>query len=111
MPRRCVTAGTVATAMGQLQAVLGMPADAVASFRAGLDRSERLGAPFLVATTHYWWARCLLDAGDGTIGDAEEHLSAALALARTHGYQGIERKIARLQEAGLSAGSVGPRLR
>jgi class 3 adenylate cyclase/tetratricopeptide (TPR) repeat protein len=105
-----LTAGTVATAMGQLQAVLGMPADAVASFRAGLDRSERLGAPFLVATTHYWWARCLLDAGSGKIGDAEEHLSAALALAQTYGYQGIERRIARLQEAGLGAGSVGPRM-
>ena len=79
-----------------------MPADAVASFQAGLDRSERLGAPFLVATTHYWWARCLLDAGDGTLGDPEEHLSAALALAQTHGYQGIERRIARLQAAGPS---------
>jgi class 3 adenylate cyclase/tetratricopeptide (TPR) repeat protein len=91
-----VTSGTVATAMGQLQTVLGLSADAVASFRAGLDRSERLGAPFLVATTHYWWARCQLDAGHGTIGDPEEHLSAALALAQRYGYRGIERKIARL---------------
>ena len=97
-----VTSGTVATAMGQLQAVLGLPADAVASFRAGLDRSERLRAPFLVATTHYWWARCLLDVGDGMLGDPEEHLSPALALAQTYGYQGIERKIARLQAAGPS---------
>ena len=102
-----LTAGTVATAMGQLQAVLGMPADAVVSFRAGLDHSERLGAPFLVATTHYWWARCLLDAGDWKIGDVEEHLSAGLTLAQSHGCQGIERRISRLREAGVSLGSAG----
>ncbi len=92
-----LTAGTVATATGQLQTVLGQPSEAVASFRAGLDSSERLGAPFLVATTHYWWARCLLDAGDAMLGDPEDHLSAALALARTYGYQGVERRIARLR--------------
>jgi len=97
-----VTAGTVATAMGQLQSVLGQPADAVASFRAGLDGSERLGAPFLVAITHYWWARCLLETGGDMLGEAEEHLSAALALARAHGYQGMERRIAHLQPAGSS---------
>jgi class 3 adenylate cyclase/tetratricopeptide (TPR) repeat protein len=92
-----VTSGTVATATGQLQAVLGQPGEAVASFRAGLEFSERLGAPFLVATTHYWWGRCLLDAGDHTLGDPKDHLSAALALAQTYGYQGIERRIARLR--------------
>ena len=97
-----VTGGTVATAMGQLQSVLGQPADAVASFRAGLDASERLGAPFLVAITRYWWARCLLEAGDDMLGEAAEHLAAALTLARAHGYQGMERRIAHLQLAGSS---------
>ena len=104
-----VTSGTVATATGQLQAVLGQPAEAVASFRAGLELSERLGAPFLVATTHYWWARCLLDTGDDTLGDPEDHLSAALALARTYGYQGIERRIARLR-ASCASRSAGVRV-
>lgn len=92
-----VTAGTVATAMGQLQTVLGQSEHAVASFQEGLERSERLGAPFLVATTHYWWARCLLDSDDDVLENAEPHVSAALALARTYGYQGIERRIIRLQ--------------
>jgi hypothetical protein len=79
--------------------VLGRYADAAASFRAGLDRSERLGAPYLSALTHYWWARCLLDSGTEAAGEAEEHLSAAAALAGAHGFQGIARRVARLREA------------
>ena len=97
-----VAFGTVATAVGQLQAVLGHWAEAVGSFRSGLARSERLEAPFLVATTHCWWARCLLDAGDDGLGDPELHLEAALAIARDHGYEGILRRVAGLRTPGFS---------
>ena len=95
-----VTSGTVATAIGQLQAVLGRSEEAVESFRSGLARSERLGARFLVATTHCCWARCLVEADDPALGDPQPHIDAALAIALQHGYGWIARRVALLRGDG-----------
>jgi DNA-binding SARP family transcriptional activator len=92
-----VTAGAAATAIGQLQAVLGDMSAAEAAFSQGVVVCERLGSPWLLAQNRCAWARCLLQSGESSDRvRAVANIDAALDLARRYGLGSIERRAERL---------------
>jgi class 3 adenylate cyclase len=89
-----VSSGAAATAIGQLQTVLGRVSDAEEAFSNGVAVCERLRSPFMVALTHCSWARCLLMCGEPSDRNrAESLLNQALASAQAHGFVGVERRV------------------
>jgi class 3 adenylate cyclase len=83
--------GSLQHHLGGLAGVLGRPDEARDRLRRSIDVHHRIGAPFFEARS-----RCALAAlltGDAAAAEA----SAALALARRHGYAGIERRAAALR--------------
>ena len=92
-----ITSGAAATAIGQLQSVLGQASAANEAFAQGVEVCTRLRSPFLLALTHCAWARSLLrsdDPGDRT--RAFLNIDAARELARRHGLVGMARRVERL---------------
>jgi len=92
-----ITSGAAATAIGQLQSVLGHVSAADEAFSHGVEVCTRLRAPFPLALTHCAWARSLLrsdEPGDRT--RALRNIDAARALAENHGLVAIERRIERM---------------
>jgi len=96
-----VVAGAVATAIGQLQSVLGHLDEAQEAFRHGVTLCHRFRCPYHVALTNYWWARTILRRdGDRGRDRAQPLLDDALALAHRHGFKGVERRVSSLLTPG-----------
>jgi hypothetical protein len=93
-----IASGAAATAVGQLQSVLGQMPAANEAFARGVEVCTRLRSPFLLALTHCAWARSLLrsdEPGDRT--RAFLNIDAAGELARRHGLVGIARRVESLR--------------
>jgi class 3 adenylate cyclase len=92
-----VVMGSVATAIGALQTVLGDFAAAEDALQDGLAACERLRSPYLLALTQCAFARLLLrrdEAGDRD--RARGYLDDATELAQRYGFEGVERRVHRL---------------
>ena len=92
-----ITSGAAATAIGQLQSVLGRVSAAEDAFAQGVAVCERLRSPFLLALTHCAWARCLLrNGGPGDRNRAVTLLKAAHESCQEHGLVAVERRVGEL---------------
>ncbi len=92
-----ITSGVAATAIGQLQSVLGRASAAEDAFSHGVAVCERLRSPFLLALTHCAWARCLLrNGGPGDRDRAVTFLKAAHESSQQHGFAAVERRVGAL---------------
>jgi len=91
--------GPVANTLGLLDTAAGDYSRAEASFGQALALARKIESPFCIAETLLDWAAMRLarrDPGDPDV--ARESLETALAIARTHGYEGLERRAGALLE-------------
>jgi tetratricopeptide (TPR) repeat protein len=92
-----VVMGSVATAIGALQTVLGDFAAAEDALQQGIAASERLRAPYLLALTQCAFARLLLRRDErGDRDRAQRALDDATELAHRFGFEGVKRRVHRL---------------
>jgi eukaryotic-like serine/threonine-protein kinase len=86
---------SAASALGQVETVLGRFDEAARHFRAGWEIERRMGYDALVARTQVWWARLLLTrGGDGDRNDGERLLALAEATASRCGLGLVLRDVA-----------------
>lgn len=93
--------GSAATALGQVEAVLGEHDAADAHFRSGVEVEERMGYAALAARTRLWWARSLLARGrPDDRGTAARLLDRAAAAGNDLGLGLLARDVAHTGAAG-----------
>jgi hypothetical protein len=86
--------GAAATALGQVEAVLGRLDDADAHFGAGIEIEEGLGYDAFAARSRFWWAQMLRSRGRADdLRRAADLLGQAAATARRCGLGALLRDI------------------
>ena len=93
--------GAAATAIGQLQTVVGDLEEAEAAFRHAVFICERLRSPYMLALTYCAWARLALRRSDSD-EHAQPLLNRALKLAQRYGFAGVEHRVERIQSGAFS---------
>jgi DNA-binding SARP family transcriptional activator/tetratricopeptide (TPR) repeat protein len=90
---------SAATALGQVETVLGRLDEAVDHFRAGVEIEQRMGWDVLVARSRVWWARALLlRDGPGDADQADQLLGLAESDAGRMGLGLVTRDVAWTRE-------------
>jgi hypothetical protein len=81
---------------GMLAALLGRDDEADRYFSEAIELTTNFRFPFLIAAAQLEWVRALLERTPAEPDRAQPLLEEALAAARQHGFDGIERDARRL---------------